>query len=245
MPRWRLIIEYDGGPFFGWQRQENGPSVQQAIEDAVFRFCGERESVQGAGRTDAGVHAAGQVAHMDLARPFAPATVRDAINFHLRPAPVVVRDAVIVADTFHARFSARNRCYRYRILSRPAPPALERDRVWWTPLPLDVAAMVEAAAMLEGRHDFTSFRSTMCGATSALKTLTTLRVTRTGEEVVIAAEARSFLHNQVRIIAGTLKQVGEGRWTPANVAAALQACDRARAGPTAPAHGLCLTSVEY
>jgi tRNA pseudouridine38-40 synthase len=245
VPRWRLIIEYDGGPFVGWQRQENGPSVQEALEDAIFRFCGERASVHGAGRTDAGVHATGQVAHVDLARPSNPSTVRDAINFHLRPAPVVVRDVATVADTFHARFSARNRCYRYRILSRPAPPALERGRVWWTPLPLDVARMAEAAAVLEGRHDFTSFRSTMCGATSPLKTLTTLRVHRAGEEIMIEAEARSFLHNQVRIIAGTLKQVGESKWTSADVATVLDARDRARAGPTAPAHGLCLTAVEY
>lgn len=245
MPRWRLTIEYDGTRFVGWQRQDNGPSVQQAIEDAIVRFCGEQAVVHGAGRTDAGVHAAGQVAHVDLVRAAPAPTMRDAINFHLRPAPVVVVEAAIVADGFHARFSARGRRYRYRIMDRPAPPALERGRVWWTPLPLDVDRMAEAAALLEGRHDFTSFRSTICGARSALRTLDAVRVRRQGAEIVVEAEARSFLHNQVRIIVGTLKRVGEGKWTAADVAEALAARDRTRAGPTAPACGLCLVGVDY
>lgn len=243
--RWKLIIEYDGAPFAGWQRQENGPSVQQALEDAVFRFCGERRAVHGAGRTDAGVHAAGQVAHVDIARITPAPTIRNALNFHLRPAPVVVLEAVMVSDDFHARFSARARRYRYRIIDRPSPPALDRGRVWWTPSPLDAAAMAQAAALLEGHHDFTSFRSTMCGARSAVKTLDRLAVQRAGPEIVIEAVARSFLHNQVRILAGTLKRVGEGKWTPAHVADVLAARERTRAGPTAPAHGLCLLAVDY
>ena len=245
MPRWRLTIEYDGAPFVGWQRQDNGPSVQQAIEEAVFRFCGERAVVAGAGRTDAGVHAAGQVAHVDLIRETTPATVRDALNYHLRPAPVAVIEAAAVADDFHARFSARGRRYRYRILDRPAPPALQRGQVWWTPCALDVPGMADAALRLVGRHDFTSFRSIQCGAASPVKTLDVLNVRREGEEVVIEAHARSFLHNQVRIIAGTLKRIGEGKWTAADLTAALKACDRARAGPTAPPHGLCLMAVVY
>jgi tRNA pseudouridine38-40 synthase len=245
VPRYRLIIEYDGAPFVGWQRQENGPSVQQAVEDAIFRFCGERTRVHGAGRTDAGAHALAQVAHVDFIRPFPPATVRDALNFHLKRAPVVVVDAAAVADDFHARFSATERVYLYRILNRPSPPALERGRVWWVAKPLDAERMAEAAALLVGRHDFTSFRSTMCQAESPMKTLDALTVGRKGGEIRIEARARSFLHNQVRIIAGTLKLVGEGRWTGADVAAALAARDRARAGPTAPPHGLCLVSVDY
>lgn len=245
MPRYRLSIEYDGAPFVGWQRQENGLSVQQTVEDAIFRLCGQRARVHGAGRTDAGAHALGQVAHVDLGRPFAPTTVRDALNFHLKPAPVVVLDAAVVADDFHARFSATERVYLYRILNRPSPPALERGRVWWVPKPLDADRMAEAAALLVGRHDFTSFRSTMCQAESPIKTLDELTVRGEGREIRIAARARSFLHNQVRIIAGTLKLVGEGRWTGADVAAALAARDRARGGPTAPPNGLCLVSVRY
>jgi tRNA pseudouridine38-40 synthase len=245
VPRYRLIIEYDGAPFVGWQRQETGPSVQQAIENAIFRLCGERARVYGAGRTDAGVHAFGQVAHFDLARRFAPVTVRNALNFHLKPAPVVVLDAAAVADDFHARFSATERVYLYRILNRPAPPALERGHVWWVAKPLDAGRMARAAALLAGRHDFTSFRSTMCQAETPVKTLDALDVHREGHEIRIEARARSFLHNQLRIIAGTLKLVGEGKWTEADVAAALAARNRARGGPTAPSHGLCLVSVQY
>lgn len=243
--RWRLTVEYDGTPFCGWQRQANGPSVQQALEEAISGFCGEQVTVTGAGRTDTGVHAAGQVAHVDLLREATPATVRDALNHHLRPAPVAVLEAHRVAADFHARFSARARCYRYRILDRPAPPVLQRGFVWWTPRPLAVARMAEAAALLVGRHDFTSFRSTMCGAASPLKTIDALTVRRDGEEVVLDVRARSFLHNQVRIIAGTLARVGQGRWSAADVASALAARDRTRAGPTAPPGGLCLMAVEY
>ncbi len=245
MRRWRLTIQYDGASFCGWQRQASGPSVQQGLEEAITCFCGEQPAVTGAGRTDAGVHAAGQVAHVDLVREATAATVRDALNYHLRPAPVAVLEALPVADDFHARFSARARRYRYRILDRPAPPILERGFVWWTRRPLDVTRMADAAALLIGRHDFTSFRSAMCGAASPLKTIDALSVRRDGEEVVIDVRARSFLHNQVRIIAGTLERVGQGRWSTADVAAALAARRRERAGPTAPPGGLCLIAVEY
>jgi tRNA pseudouridine38-40 synthase len=245
MPRYRLTIEYDGGPFVGWQRQDNGPSVQQALEQAIARFCGETVAVHGAGRTDAGVHALGQVAHVDLGGDHAPETVRNAVNFHLRPAPVAVLDAAVVPSDFHARFSAIGREYLYRILNRAAPAVLERGRVWQVAAPLDVAAMAAAAAVLVGRHDFTSFRSVMCQAESALKTLDALTVERSGDEVRIEARARSFLHNQVRIIAGTLKRVGEGRWSLADVEAALAARNRDRAGPTAPPEGLTLVAVRY
>jgi tRNA pseudouridine38-40 synthase len=245
VPRYRLTIEYDGGPFVGWQRQQNGPSVQQALEDALFRFCGETVTVHGAGRTDAGVHALAQSAHVDLARAVAPRTVREALNFHLRPAPVVVVAVAPAADDFHARFSATERRYLYRILNRPAPTALDRGRVWWVPKPLDLARMQAAAGILVGRHDFTSFRSTMCQADSSVKTLDSLDVRADGSEIRIEARARSFLHNQIRIFAGTLKWVGDGTWSPANVEAALAARDRAKAGPTAPPHGLCLVAVDY
>ena len=246
MPRFRLIIEYDGGPFVGWQYQQNGPSVQQAVEEAVFRFCGERATVHGSGRTDTGVHALGQVAHVDLVRSFASGTVRDAINFHLKPAPIVVLDATQVADDFHARFSAAATPYTSIAFStgpRRQPTSavasggcrFRSTRRGWR----------AAAAILVGRHDFTSFRSTMCQAETPVKTLDSLTVRRDGAEIRIEARARSFLHNQVRIIAGTLKLVGEGKWSQADVAEALDARDRVRAGPTAPPHGLCLVSVGY
>lgn len=245
MPRFRLTVEYDGTPFVGWQRQDNGPSVQQAIEDALYRFCGERATVHGAGRTDAGVHALAQVAHVDLARGAEPRTLAAALNFHLRPHPVAIVDAAVAADDFHARFSARERAYRYRLLDRPAPAAIDRGRVWWMPRALDPAPMLQAAERLVGRHDFTSFRSTQCGVDDPVKTLAQLEVRRVGEELWVEARARSFLHNQVRIITGTLVQVGLGRWTPADVSAALNACDRCSAGPTAPACGLYLVGVRY
>ncbi|MBK8174000.1 MAG: tRNA pseudouridine(38-40) synthase TruA [Rhodospirillales bacterium] len=245
MPRYRLTIEYDGSPFVGWQRQDNGRSVQQVLEDALLRFCNERLVVHGAGRTDAGVHAAAQVAHVDLARPAAASTVRDAINFYLKPLPVVVLAAEPCDRTFHARFSAIERKYLYRILNRPAPPALERGRVWWIPKPLDTDAMVRASRVLEGHHDFSTFRSTQCQARTAVKSLSLLDVRRQGDEIHIEARARSFLHNQVRIIAGTLARVGDGKWTADDVAAALAACDRTRGGPTAPPQGLSLAGVGY
>jgi tRNA pseudouridine38-40 synthase len=245
MTRFKLTLEYDGGPFVGWQRQENGPSVQQALEEAVFAFSGERVTSFGAGRTDAGVHALGQVAHFDLARETSAATLRDAVNFHLKPNPIAVLGVEIVPEDFHARFSAKARAYRYRICNRRAPLALERGRVWQVQPPLDAAAMHEAAQRLVGHHDFTSFRSSICQAASPEKTLDRLDVRRLGEEIEIAAGARSFLHHQVRNMVGTLKLVGEGKWSPADVAAALAARDRAKAGPTAPPEGLYLTEVRY
>jgi tRNA pseudouridine38-40 synthase len=245
MTRWKLLVEYDGTPFVGWQRQENGPSVQAALEDAIFAFCGERVVAQGAGRTDAGVHAAGQVAHVDIARESSSDTVRDALNFHLKPAPIAVLSAVAVGEEFHARFSAIGRAYRYRIVNRRAPLALELGRAWHLVQPLDAARMHEAAQLLVGNHDFTSFRSSICQAPSPVKTLDRLDVSRHGEAIEIVAEARSFLHHQVRNMAGTLKLVGEGKWQPRDVAAALAARDRSKAGPTAPPEGLCLERVVY
>jgi len=245
MPRYRITIEYDGSPFVGWQIQAVGRSVQGCLTEAVKRFTRETVSVRGAGRTDAGVHARGQVAHFDLAREWDPFKVREALNFHLKPDPVVVLDAEKVADDFDARFSATGRSYLYRILARKAPPALERNRVWWVRGALDANAMAEAAAYMIGRHDFTTFRAAGCQARSPVKTLDRLGVTVVGEEIHIEAEARSFLHHQVRSLAGSLKQVGDGRWTPADMKAALEARDRARCGALAPSRGLYLMSVTY
>jgi tRNA pseudouridine38-40 synthase len=243
--RYRLTVEYDGSGFVGWQRQANGISVQQALEDAVLAFCAERATVQGAGRTDAGVHAAGQVCHVDLARAHAPSTVQDALNFHLRGHPVTVLDCVEAPADFHARFSATGRFYRYRILNRRPPPVLARGRVWWVAQPLDADAMAAAAQRLVGRHDFTSFRASLCQARSPVKTLDRLAVTRHGDEIVIEAEARSFLHHQVRNMVGTLRQVGAARWTADDVTQALAARDRKAGGPTAPPEGLYLMAVRY
>lgn len=245
MPRYKLLLEYDGRGFVGWQRQDNGPSIQAELEEAVFRFSGERAVVHAAGRTDAGVHAKGQVAHLDLGRGHAPKTVRDAINFHLRPAAIAVLAAEPVGDDFHARFAARARRYRYRITNRRAPPALTRGFTWWAPKPLHAEAMAAAARVLVGRHDFTTFRAAICQARSPVKTLDRLEVERRGDEIRIEARARSFLHHQVRNIVGALKWVGEGRWTAADLRAALAARDRARGGPTAPPEGLYLMTVEY
>lgn len=245
MTRFKLTLEYDGGGFVGWQRQENGPSVQQAVEEAVRAFCGEAVTVHAAGRTDAGVHALGQVVHLDIARETSADTVRDALNFHLKPAPIAVLRAEAVGPDFHARFSATARAYLYRIVNRRAPLALDRGRAWHVLQPLDAEAMQAAAQVLVGRHDFTSFRAVLCQAKSPVKTLDALEVTRDGAELRIAARARSFLHHQVRNIVGTLKLVGEGKWTRDDVARALAARDRAAAGPTAPAEGLYLTEVRY
>jgi tRNA pseudouridine38-40 synthase len=245
VPRYKLTIEYDGGPFVGWQRQDNGPSVQGALEDAVFAFCGERVTVHGAGRTDTGVHALGQVAHLDLADDKPLDTVRSALNFHLKPHPIVVIEAQCAPADFHARFSATGRRYRYRLLNRRAPPALDRGHVWHVPVALDEAAMAEAARLLVGHHDFNSFRSTSCQAPSPIKTLDRLDVARQGETIRIDVAARSFLHNQVRILVGTLQLVGRRQWTLEDVADALAARDRTRAGPTAPPQGLCLMEVRY
>ena len=245
MTRYKLTAEYDGGPFVGWQRQDNGPSVQATIEAAIERFCGERVTVHGAGRTDAGVHALAQVAHVDIAKPTTHEVLRDALNHHMRPAPVTVLGAEVAPPGFDARRFATGRSYLYRILNRRAPPALDNGRVWWVATPVDAAAMNEAAQLLVGRHDFSTFRSGLCQARSALKTLDRLDVTRASDDIRIIAEARSFLHNQVRIIAGTLKLVGAGKWTGADVQRALAARDRRAGGPTAPAAGLYLTAVNY
>ncbi|KAB2915493.1 MAG: tRNA pseudouridine(38-40) synthase TruA [Hyphomicrobiaceae bacterium] len=245
MPRYRVTLEYDGTPFVGWQLQALGMSVQGRLTDAILKFSGETVSVRGAGRTDAGVHACGQVAHFDLARPRSPHTIRAAVNFHLKPDPIAVLDCAEVADNFDARFSATARHYRYRLLARPAPPVLDRDRVWWVPQPMHVAAMAEAAPALIGRHDFTTFRAAGCQAKSPIKTLDRLDVAAVGEEIWIEASARSFLHNQVRSMVGSLKLVGEGKWAPADLAAALAAKDRTACGPVAPARGLFLMRVDY
>jgi tRNA pseudouridine38-40 synthase len=243
--RYRITLEYDGGPFAGWQRQENGPSVQAALETAIFKLSAEQATVAGAGRTDAGVHALGQVAHFDLEKTFAPEKLRDALNYHLRPDPVTVLEARIAADEFHARFSATSRLYQFRILNRRAPPVLERGRVWHVARELDADAMQASARHLIGKHDFTTFRAAECQAQSPVKTLDTLNVRRAGEEIHIEAKARSFLHHQIRSIAGTLKLVGEGKWHPREVASALAACDRSRCGPVAPPDGLYLVQVDY
>jgi tRNA pseudouridine38-40 synthase len=245
MPRYKLTLEYDGTGLVGWQRQETGPSVQGALEEAISRFSGERVTMMGAGRTDAGVHAAGQVAHCDLTRDWPPETVMNAVNFHLRPATIAVLGCAAVDPSFHARFSATARHYRYRIVNRAAPLALDRDRAWAVPQPLDAEAMRAAARVLVGRHDFTSFRAVQCQAKSPVKTLDVLDVQRDGAEIAVIASARSFLHNQVRAMVGSLKLVGEGKWSAADLAAALEARDRATAGPTAPAGGLFLTRVDY
>ncbi len=247
MPRYRLDIEYDGTPYAGWQRQTGQHSVQAAIEQAILGFCGEEVALRGAGRTDSGVHATGQVAHTDLSKDWPADTVRDAVNAHLQMAreSVAILGAARVSDDFDARFSATGRHYLYRILNRRAPPALENNRVWWVAKDLDAKTMHEAAQELVGRHDFTTFRSVQCQAKSPLRTLDRLDVTRVAEAIEIRASARSFLHNQVRSIVGTLKRVGEGAWTPADVKAALEAKDRAACGAVAPAGGLYLVKVDY
>ena len=245
MPRYKLTIEYDGTGFAGWQRQANGLSVQEALETAVTRFCGERVPVHGAGRTDAGVHALGQTAHLDLTRTVLPEVLRSAVNHHLRPAAISILAAEPVPEDFDARLSATSRVYRYRILNRRAPPALDRGRVWQVAPPLDLSAMCEGARHLVGHHDFSTFRDSLCQAKSPLKTLDALDLRRAGEEIHIEARARSFLHRQVRNMAGTLKLVGLGRWYPDDVARALAARDRRAGGPTAPAEGLYLVEVRY
>ncbi|MFZ0458584.1 MAG: tRNA pseudouridine(38-40) synthase TruA [Rhodoplanes sp.] len=245
MPRYKLVIEYDGAPFVGWQVQENGVSVQAALEAAVAAFCGESISVRGAGRTDAGVHALGQVAHLDLTREWDADTVRDAINAHLKPHPIAVLSAEIVAATFDARFSALKRHYLYRIVNRRAPLALEAARAWRVARPLDAQAMNAAAQNLVGRHDFTTFRAAECQAKSPVKTLDRLDVERSGEHVRIHASARSFLHHQMRSMVGSLALVGEGKWSPDDLARALEARDRKACGPVAPPDGLYLVGVDY
>jgi tRNA pseudouridine38-40 synthase len=245
MPRYKLTIEYDGSPFLGWQVQDGGLTVGGVLEDAVEKLSGARAKVSGAGRTDAGVHALGQVAHIDLAKEWETDVVRDGLNAHLRPHPVAVLSAERTADDFDARFSAMKRHYVYRILNRRADLALERNRVWRVARPLDEEKMQEAAQHLVGHHDFTTFRSTECQAKSPLKTLDVLNVAREGQEIRVEASARSFLHNQVRSIVGSLEQVGEGRWSPADMKCALEARDRSACGPVAPPDGLYLVKVDY
>lgn len=243
--RYRLTIEYDGGPFSGWQRQENGPSVQGALEEAIFKLSGETVTVTGAGRTDSGVHAFGQVAHFDLEKEFAPDKVRDALNYHLKPAPVAVLQASVVDADFHARFSATARHYLYRIVCRRAPLVLERGHAWRLSRDLDAEAMHVAAQSLIGSHDFTTFRAAECQAKSPVKTLDVLDVRRLANEIQVTASARSFLHHQVRSIVGSLKLVGEEKWQPRDMKRALEAKDRTACGPVAPADGLYLVKVDY
>jgi tRNA pseudouridine38-40 synthase len=243
--RWKLRLEYDGRPFVGWQRQDSGRGVQQAVEEAVQALTGESATVHAAGRTDSGVHALEQVAHVDLVKPLDGDTLRDALNHFLRHEPVAVLSAAAAPPGLHARFSAVERGYLYRILNRRPPPALDAGRVWWVPTALDAAAMQAGARHLIGHHDFTSFRASECQAASPVKTLDALEVDRHGAEIRITARARSFLHHQMRNIAGTLRLVGEGKWTPEDVGRALQARRRSAAGPTAPAAGLYLTHVRY
>jgi tRNA pseudouridine38-40 synthase len=245
MPRYKLTLEYDGTGLVGWQRQANGLSVQEILETAVERYCGVRATVHGAGRTDAGVHALGQTAHVDLPCEASVEVIRNALNQHVKPSAVAVLAVEAVAESFDARRSARGRVYRYRILNRRPPPTLERGRVWHVGRHLDVEAMQEGARILIGKHDFTSFRDSLCQAKSPVKTLDRLELARLGEEIHIEARARSFLHHQVRNMVGTLKLVGEGKWRVADVAAALAARDRRAGGPTAPAEGLYLVEVVY
>ncbi|MDP3855645.1 tRNA pseudouridine(38-40) synthase TruA [Phenylobacterium sp.] len=245
MPRYRLTIEYDGRPYRGFQAQDDLPSVQVSIERAVEAFCGETLRVHAAGRTDTGVHATGQVIHIDLAKDWRAEVVRDALNAHLRPQPIVVLEAQVAPDDWHARFSATGRRYLYRILNRRAPPGLDQGRVWHVAKPLDAQAMHEAAQALVGHHDFTTFRHIHCQAKSPEKTLDVARVSRDGEEVRLVFEARSFLHRQVRSLTGSIVEVGIGRWSASDLKAALEARDRAACGPVAPADGLYLTGVDY
>ena len=245
MPRYKLIIEYDGTPFSGWQRQTERASVQQALEEAIFRMSGERVTTQAAGRTDAGVHGLGQVAHFDLSKAWDPFRIREALNYHLRPAPVAILSAESVDESFEARFSAKARHYEYRILNRRAPPVIERDHVWHVPMPLDAEAMDYAAGMILGTHDFTTFRSAECQAKSPVRTLDLLAVRREVEHIVITASARSFLHHQVRSMVGSLKLVGEGKWRPEKLRTILDARDRSKCGGMAPSAGLYLTRVDY
>lgn len=243
--RLKIIVEYNGTDFVGWQAQNNGPSVQEAIEGAIFGFSGERLRIEGAGRTDSGVHAYGQVAHFDLEKDLSPQKVMSALNAHLRDQAVVVLAVEEVDGDFSARFKAKRRHYLYRILNRPAPPVLEMDRVWHVPRLLDVAAMAEAAQILVGSHDFTTFRSINCQAKSPVKTLDQLDVISEGQEIHFVVSARSFLHRQVRSMVGSLKMVGEGRWSAADLAQALEARDRKAVGFSAPAGGLYLVGVDY
>ncbi len=245
MYRYKLFVEYDGTQFVGWQMQESGPSVQARLAEAIKAFAGDEAIPRGAGRTDAGVHALGQVAHVDLAKEWEPDTVRDAINALIRPDPIAVLACERVGSDFDARFSAKARHYLYRIIDRRGPLALERERAWGVFRELDADSMHDAAQALIGHHDFTTFRSTECQAKSPMKTLDRLDVARHGEIIRVEASARSFLHHQVRSMVGSLKLVGEGKWSKADLAAALTARDRRACGPVAPPHGLYFVTVDY
>jgi tRNA pseudouridine38-40 synthase len=243
--RWRLTIEYDGSPFMGWQRQEHGPSVQQTLEEALARMTGELPTVHAAGRTDAGVHALAMNAHVEIEKNLTEHRLREGVNALVRPQPISVLAAEHAPDDWHARFSCVGRRYLYRILNRRAPPALERGRVWHVAVPLDADAMAEGAAMLVGRHDFTTFRSAHCQSDSPVKTLDRLDVSRDGDEIRIEAAARSFLHHQVRSIVGCLALVGRGQWQPQDIKTALEAKDRSALGFNAPPHGLYFVEAIY
>ena len=245
MPRYKLTIEYDGRPFVGWQRQANGLSVQQVLEDGVRGFAGHSATVHGAGRTDAGVHATAMIAHVDLAKDWRTDVVRDAANAHIKPLPVAILAAERVETTFEARFSAVRRHYLYRICNRRAPLTWGQGLVWHVPRQLDADAMHRAAQRLLGRHDFTTFRASECQATSPIRTLEKLDVTRVGDEIHVVAAARSFLHHQVRSMVGSLEYVGNGKWSADDLEAALQARDRTRCGMVCPPDGLYLTGVDY
>ena len=245
MTRWRLTLEYDGRPFMGWQRQDHGSSVQQSLEEAIFRMTGELAAVHAAGRTDAGVHALAMAAHVEIEKGVTEHRLREGLNALVRPHPISVLAVDRMPDDWHARFSCIGRKYLYRILNRRAPPALDRGRVWHVAVPLDAEAMAEGAAMLVGRHDFTTFRSVQCQSDSPVKTLDRLDVRRVGEEVHIEAAARSFLHHQVRSMVGCLALVGRGQWQPGDIRRALDARDRAELGFNAPAEGLYFVEALY
>ena len=245
MPRYKITIEYDGTDYAGWQQQKDAPSIQEELQKAAFKFLAEDVLITGAGRTDAGVHALGQVAHFDTTKTLEPFKLCQAFNAHLRPQPISVLNAEIVSDDFHARFDAKKRFYIYKILNRRSRPALYVNRMWWVHQPLDVEKMQDAAQVLIGKHDFSTFRAAACQAKSPIKTLDEIRIERYGEFIFFYFSARSFLHHQVRNIVGTLKLVGEGLWTKQNVIDALEAKDRKAGGPTAAAEGLYFERVVY
>lgn len=245
MARYKLILEYDGTPFVGWQFQENGPSVQAAVEDAIYAFSGDRITAHAAGRTDAGVHARGMVIHIDLDKEFSAEKVRDGLSHFLRPAPIVVLHAERVSEDFHARFSCILRAYEYRIINRRPRLTIDAGRAWRVGQKLDVTSMHEAAQALVGKHDFTTFRAAACQAASPVKTLDEISVMRAGDEIFIGCAARSFLHHQVRSFAGTLVEVGRGKWRVEDVRKALEAADRSRCAPVAPPDGLYFARADY
>lgn len=246
MPRYKLIIEYDGSNYHGWQCQDNLPTIQEEIEKAAMRFCGQKTILYCSGRTDAGVHALGQVAHLDLPQAVPEFKIRDGLNFYLKPQPISILYAEQVADDFHARFSTKERSYIYRIINRYAPLTVEKGKAWQIPRPLNLDAMQEAAQVLVGTHDFTTFRDTDCQAKSPIKTLDQLDVRRTSADgIEIFARSKSFLHHQVRNMVGSIKLVGDGRWTKSDLENALAAKDRTKGGPTAPPDGLYLYQIKY